>query len=137
MNHLAGLEGLDRDLSTVVGGHDLALFALKSRSWVFPQAEPPSRAAPDGFGDTGLVVCAFGSEHLIADGGMSLTDDVVLEVASFLQDEAIDQLGRGWPELVRDGQFEGLLTCQVRNDALWWCRGAEPVVAVGHLIESG
>jgi hypothetical protein len=84
---------------------------------------------------------APGPDHLVATaGGHTFSidlkhgvEDAASRIASGLQDDVMDDLGRPWPELIRpDGQPLGVL--EPGGDAIaCWSLRATPFCAIGHL----
>jgi hypothetical protein len=83
-------------------------------------------------GDDDSLFVQFG-EHWFRSDEVEFAH-ALAEIASKIQDDVIDELGRGWPELSLDGAFGGVLSPGVDDsgEASWFGAGA-PVCQVGEL----
>lgn len=129
---------LAADLATVVdlpwGIHD-----QRAEQWAYatPGFEPV--AIGDDYPSEGVVVAfagaltSVGTRELYADAGQEAAA-LVVEVADLLQTLVIDELGRPWPELHRDGSPAGLLSPGTDDHGdPCWLLGAEQVCPFGGL----
>ncbi|WP_062464404.1 hypothetical protein [Demequina soli] len=120
-------DDLSRDVATSGLALELSLYDPRRREWILGDGD-----APEAFGTDGFVMVLPGRAKSIgarSDGGPDL-----VELVSEVQDWVVDELGRGWPELVSpDGAFAGLLEPGiVAGETVWRSPGATPV-AVGDL----
>lgn len=101
------------------------LYDLAAARWVSGAGVPPS-----GFPREGLVVRVAGSDHLLSRGAAAS----MIEVVEFVQDQVIDELGKGWPELLdAEGGFRTVLAAALRDGVLVWRGNGRNVAVVGRL----
>jgi hypothetical protein len=80
---------------------------------VHPPAGPEPAGEPDG--DEGDLVAISGGHSFRVDGDLD-EEQAAVEVASRLQDDAIDRLGAPWPTLVLPGGREAVLEPRLSSD---------------------
>lgn len=123
------LQGLATDLETVGVELEAGVYDLKRRRWVagrFPEA-------PFGFGQEGYVLSLPGRQRLLAASRHEAAD-LLAEVADEVQEWAIDEIGRGWPELCdEDGAFVGLLQFALDGEQCVWAIHARAQAIIGKL----
>jgi hypothetical protein len=98
---------------------------------VHPPAGPAPIGEPDG--DEGDLVAISGGHSFRLDGDLD-DEQAAVEVASRLQDDAIDQLGAPWPTLVLSGGREAVLEPRLSPDGVGvWTTKAGYSCPVGRL----
>ena len=86
--------------------------------------------------DAGWVRVAYFSHFATTPLSGTNREDVVVEVADFIQDEVIEDLHSPWP-LCPDHKT-GTYAQVVEGTAVWYCRfGSHAVAAIGRLNSSG
>jgi hypothetical protein len=88
-------------------------------------------ARAEGFPSVGLIVAVAGSTRHADDGDDPM--DAVVSIAAYLQDEMIDLLGRGWPELTRNGRFVSILTPRLLAGRPVWSDPSGTALGFGEL----
>lgn len=121
------LSRLATDLSPTGLVPQIGVVDLSTGEWI---AGTPSELT-EGFGDSGFVLTLPGSQKMLpGDHGDALD---MREIVDGVSEWAMDELGRGWPELLDDeGVFVALLQPAWENDQLVW-KGGGTSVAVGEL----
>jgi hypothetical protein len=119
------------DLATVGLRDGFGVYSLAGQDWVHAP-ERGSTTVPEGFEGDGYVAVLLGAQHLVdVSGGSPLPAWV--EVLSFVQDCATDELGFGWPEAYEDGRFLAVLQPAVHAGDLVWLSRGTPLAPVGRL----
>jgi hypothetical protein len=124
-------ERVGADLATVGLRDGFGVYSLVAQDWVRAPEREPARA-PEGFDGDGYVVVMGGAQHLV-DLPAGSPMPAWVEVVSFVQDCATDELGFGWPEAYENGRFSALLQPAVRAGDLVWLSRGTPLAPVGGL----
>ena len=132
---------LDRDVASAKSScPSLQVVDSRTGSVIFGEVLSPEQSATlEGFEREGLV--AFVGAHAWSvnlDRGIA---EAVVDIASGIQDDIIDDLGGGWPEVSRDSHFEGLLLPQVVDGRPAWViepdRRSVPLGEVSEALRGG
>jgi hypothetical protein len=98
------------------------------------EVHPPARPAPVGAldGEEGDLVALSGGHSFRVDADLD-DEQAAVEVASRLQDDAIDRLGAPWPILVLPDGREAVLEPQLGPDGIGVWAAAGHRFPIGHL----
>lgn len=105
------------------GGMPWGVYDQFSGAGVFHTADVVAEQGPDAeFPREGWVVRIMDNWTHVESGPSA---SMLVEAAELVQTSVMDELGRGWPELYRDGGFVGLLTPRADDDGRleWWLAG--------------
>lgn len=81
------------------------------------------------------ILVQFGEHWFRVAGGLTWPE-LTAAVASRLQDDVVDLLGRGWPELTVRGRFAGILEPSVSGPLAVWASASGFSCPVGTLFDS-
>lgn len=126
-------QGLAVDVSSVTS-IEWAVRNSNGTEVLFSTSVPPAYLVDDD----GWVLQIWHTEPLRMNNASSVSpgpwSEMLIRVASLVQDAVMDQLGRGWPELYDGHVFSGLLEPSVDDDGgLWWSLSTSRIVPVGQL----
>ena len=115
---------LQRDVGSVEPTAVIGVFDLATRRWIVESADT---TPPEDFGDEGWVARIHRNELLVEE-----LDELPIDVANFAQDLVMDETGRSWPDVERDGRSVHLEPEEWGGD-VWWAYRGDRVWAVGAL----
>lgn len=132
---IAGLAGLRDDVRRVAD-FDWAVWDCGLQRFLFISGDERPEGANQVNGD-GWVVQIWRRLPLLRNFHSISVDEVPLmvsEVADVVQTTVMDELNRGWPELVENGRFAGILRLEPGSDGqLWWSLRGAPLCVAGQL----
>lgn len=111
---------LDRDMASAESScPSPQIVDSQTGSVIFGDVLSPEQLATlEGFEREGLV--AFVGTHAWSVSLDRGNADAIVDIASGVQDDIIDDLGEGWPEVYKGSHFEGLLLPRVVDGRPAW-----------------